>query len=71
MTIATRKISDGTGANFKPNSKELLEGKAPTQEYFLSEYAKEEWVAPWDIGKAQPTLVKAEEEGLLQGEVMS
>ena len=71
MTTATRNISDGMGVNFKPNSKELLEGKAPTQEYFLNEYAKEDWIAPWDIGKAQPNLVKAEEEGLLKGEVMS
>ena len=67
MTTATRNISDGMGVNFKPNSKELLEGKAPTQEYFLNEYAKEDWIAPWDIGKAQPNLVKAEEEGLAQG----
>ena len=56
---------------FKPNSKELLEGKAPAQEYFLNEYAKEDWIAPWDIGKAQPILVKADEEGLLKGEVLS
>ncbi|CAK0760563.1 hypothetical protein CVIRNUC_002781 [Coccomyxa viridis] len=70
MTTATRNISDGTGANFKPNSQELLEGKAPTQEYFLNEYAREDWIAPWDIGKAQPNLVKAEEEGLLKGEIL-
>ena len=71
MTTGNQSISDGTGLKFKPNSKELLEGKAPTQEYFLSEYAKEDWTAPWDIGKAQPNLVKAEEEGLLKGEVIS
>ena len=69
MTAAAHSASDGHGDNFKPNSKELSEGKAPTQQYFLDEYAKEDWVAPWDIGKAQPSLIQAEREDLLKGEV--
>ena len=69
MTAAAHSASDGHGDNFKPNSEELLEGKALTQQYTLDEYAKEDWVAPWDIGKAQPSLIQAEREDLLKGEV--
>ena len=69
MTTSAPSASNGHGDRFKPNSKELLEGKAPTQQYFFDEYAKEDWVAPWDIGKAQTSLIQAEREGLLKGEV--
>ena len=69
MAASAQIASDGHGDKFKPNSEELLSGKAPTQQYFLEEYAKEDWVAPWDIGKAQPSLIQAEKEGLLKGEV--
>ena len=69
MTAPAHTASDGQSASFKPNSSELLEGKAPSQQYFLDEYAKEDWVAPWDIGAAQPSLIKAEGEGLFKGEV--
>ena len=69
MATSAQIASDGHGDNFEPNSKELLSGKAPTQQYFLDEYAKEDWVAPWDIGKAQPSLIQAEKDGLLKGEV--
>lgn len=69
MATAAHSISDGAGRKYKPNSKEILDGRAPTQQYFLDEYAKQDWVAPWDLGKPQPCLVQAEQEGLLQGEV--
>lgn len=59
---------DGHGDNFKPNSMELLEGRAPTQQYFLDdfldEYAKGDWIAPWDIGSAQPSLIHV---GIIEG----
>jgi len=34
-----QSISDGTESDFKPNSKELFDGTAPIQQYFLEEYA--------------------------------
>lgn len=69
MAEQTPVPSDGVGPAFKPNSPELLAGKAPTPDFFLEQYAKPDWVAPWDIGRAQPSLVQAEEEGLFKEKV--
>ncbi|CAL5225693.1 g8559 [Coccomyxa viridis] len=37
---------------------------------FWKNTPRKDWVAPWDIGKAQPSLIQAEKEGLLKGEVL-
>lgn len=55
------------GFNLPP---EVSANKAPKQNFFLEEYAKPEWVAPWDIERPQQAVVQAEKEGLFKSEVI-